>query len=73
MEAEFSEVSASLTTREAEITAGFHSSPDKDMGVMANELFTAVADIRDQSSGMMINDISWKVSIHTSKLFLVHF
>ena len=60
-EASYSAVSDSLTIEEAEITAGFHSSPSKDTAVMVNAAFTAVAEIRDLSSGMKIEDIAWKV------------
>ena len=64
MDANYTAVSSSLTIREAEITAGFYSSPDKDNAVIVNQTFTVVANIKDMSSEMMIEDIAWRVRTH---------
>jgi len=62
-EAPFAATSASISVKEAALSSGFTSVPDKDMPVMVNDTFTAVVDIRDLSSQMVVEDIGWNVSL----------
>ena len=62
-EATYSAVSSPINIAMAELDTGFSYVPDKDTPVMINDLFVAHVDIRDLSSQMRVEDITWAVCI----------